>query len=68
MIWCTVCSLKSGKIESTDVLGPYEDIEQMKRKVRRLKRDIKSEGYKPVVVPFELCSDDVPEALHELTK
>jgi len=68
MIWCAIGSLsKNKKLASADIVGPYEDIEQMQQSVAERIREIRSEGLVPCVIPFELCSDDVPEALHELT-
>ena len=68
MIWCTVCSLRrGGKVESADVIGPFDDADEMQDRLSERVSEIRSEGYIPCVVPFELCSDDVPEVLHELT-
>lgn len=68
MIWCTVCSMRrSGKVESTDVIGPFDDAEEMQDRVAERVSEIRSEGLMACAVPFELCSDDVPEVLHELT-
>lgn len=65
MIWCTVCSMRrGGKVESSDVIGPFGDTEEMHDGVRERVHEIRSEGLVPCVVPFELCSDDVPEVVN----
>lgn len=68
MIWCTVCSMRrGGKVESSDVIGPFDDTDEMQDSIADRVGEIKREGLVACVVPFELCSDDVPEVLHELT-
>jgi hypothetical protein len=61
MVWCTVCALRRGKSESVEILGPYEDVNHMENSIRHVLRDIRDEGMRACVVPFELCSDDIPE-------
>jgi len=68
MVWCVVCAIKKGgRKESTDIIGPFSDAHEMREMVKDRVREIRSEGLTPCIVPFELCSDDVPEVLHELT-
>ena len=59
--WYCMTSLEKRKKISQDIRGPFNNDEKMEKSIREAAREIKEEGYHPVVVKLYIDSEDVPE-------
>lgn len=63
MLWFGAVTLEKGNAISRDIYGPFDDIDSMAPSIAEVIDEARSDGYRAVILPFELCSDDVPEVI-----
>ena len=63
MLWfgISIMDVEDSSVSSQEMYGPYEDVDLMTTAIDDRVEEATKENQVAVAIPFELCTDDVPE-------
>lgn len=63
MLWfgITIMDVEDNSVSAQEVHGPFEDMDTMQDSIEERVEEATRENQLAVPIPFELCTDDVPE-------